>query len=481
MQPSQLSPKNATVPLPASPSPVSNQPLAGPVQPRGPKPQNLILGHLPQFSRDPLGTLHLAAQYGPLARLRFLNRVIYIPTEPDDVKHILVDNHRNYTKGEGQVSLKELLGEGLLNAEGAHHQRQRRLIQPAFHRNRIENYGSIITRETQTRLAGWQDGEQRDIHEELMQLTMVIIGHCLFDVDLSNEAARLGHAVGSLIEGFRFGQIGPIGRAIAKLDRGYQRARQGHMAVLNEAIYAIIQERRSEGVDRGDLLSMLLAAQEEDEASGQPQGMTDQQVRDEAITLFSAGHETTANALTWTFYLLSQHPESEARLHAQLDQVLGDPRAGVTPTLDHLPDLPYVRQVFSEAMRLYPPAWIMGRTAIDDDVVAGVPIPGGTPLLVSQYVLHRNPRYWPQPDRFDPDRFAPDAAKEHHRYAYFPFGGGPRRCIGEPLAWMEGELILAAIAHRYRLRLAAGTVVKAQPRITLRVEGALPMIVGRRG
>jgi cytochrome P450 len=314
----------------------------------------------------------------------------------------------------------------------------------------------------------------------MMKLTLVIIGRCLFDVDLTADAARLGNAIGSLIENFRFGQIGPIGRFLAKMNRSYQREQAGHMAVLDEAMYAIIRERRADGEDRGDLLSMLLAAQEEDEESGMLEGMSDQQVRNEAITLFSAGHETTANALTWTFFLLSQHPEIEARLHAQLDQVLGDPANGTMPTLAHLPDLPYVRQVFSESMRLYPPAWIMGRTAIADDVVAGVPIHAGTALLVSQYVTHRNPRYWPNPDQFDPERFAP-GVKPAHAYAYFPFGGGARRCIGEPLAWMEGELILAAVAHRYRLGLVPGTVVVPQPRITLRVEGGLPMILEKRG
>lgn len=451
-----------------------------PERPKGPKPQRLILGHLPQFSADPLATLDLAAQYGPLARLRFLNRTVHVLTEPEDVKHVLVDNHRNYTKGAGQLALRDLLGEGLLNAEGAFHQRQRRLIQPAFHRSRIENYAKIIDEETAKRLSQWQSGEQRDIHEEMMKLTLVIIGRCLFDVDLTADAARLGNAIGSLIENFRFGQIGPIGRFLAKMNRSYQREQAGHMAVLDEAMYAIIRERRADGEDRGDLLSMLLAAQEEDEESGVLEGMSDQQVRNEAITLFSAGHETTANALTWTFFLLSQHPEIEARLHAQLDQVLGDPANGTMPTLAHLPDLPYVRQVFSESMRLYPPAWIMGRTAIADDVVAGVPIHAGTALLVSQYVTHRNPRYWPNPDQFDPERFAP-GVKPAHAYAYFPFGGGARRCIGEPLAWMEGELILAAVAHRYRLGLVPGTVVVPQPRITLRVEGGLPMILEKRG
>jgi cytochrome P450 len=253
--------------------------------------------------------------------------------------------------------------------------------------------------------------------------------------------------------------------------RRFNRAR----ARLDGVVYRIIDERRRGGEDRGDLLSMLLLAEDEE---GDRQGMSNEQVRDEAMTLFLAGHETTANLLAWTWYLLARNPEAERRLHAEIDAVLEDGRA---PTVDDLPRLRYAEMVVSEVMRLYPPAWAVGRRAVADHEAGGYHVPAGSLILVSQYVAHRDPRFWPDPERFDPERWTPEARGQRPQFAYFPFGGGPRRCVGEAFAWMEATLILATLAARGRMRLAPGRTAETSPRITLRPgRGGVPVILERR-
>lgn len=442
---------------------------------------HLLWGHTQEFFADPLGFVRKATQYGPVARLRLMNEYVFLLTEPEDIKHVLVDNNKNYIKSRGVQILKRVLGDGLLTAEGDFWRRQRRLIQPAFHRNRIAAYATVMVDYTDRHLADWRHGEQRDIHEEMMRLTMEIVTKCLFDADIREEAPQLGQAISWLVDSFDFRRIGPIGEFLDRFDRKRRRLFEENLQILDRMIYDIIEQRRASGEDRGDLLSMLLHAQDEEAAEGEEAQMTDKQVRDEAMTLFSAGHETTANALSWAFYLLAQYPEVEAKLHDELDRVLGRPPHGRLPTLDDLSNLPYTRQVFAETMRIYPPAWIIGRQAVGEDNISGCRVPPGRVIFMSQYATHHDPRFWPDPEKFIPERFAPEAVKGRPKFAYFPFGGGPRLCIGEPFAWMEGHLVLAAIAHRYRLRLAPGQIIRPQPRVTLRPAGGIRMILQQRG
>ena len=463
-----------------------SQPQMTPVKsenPPGP-PKHWLWGNLQDFSRDRLGMLlEVGRQYGPVVGLRFLNTRAFLLTDPEDIKHLLVDNHRNYLKGYGVQALKPTLGEGLLTSEDEFHKRQRRLVQPAFHRQRIEAYAEIMTRYADEQMQGWRDGQEIDLHDEMMRLTMVIVARCLFDADVRRDAAHLGKAISDLIEQFDFNRIGPIGQFINRFDRKLIREREQRLRVLDELLYDLIRARRAEGKDHGDLLSMILNAQDSEAGADEAKGMTDKQARDELITLFIAGHETTAIALTFTFYLLAQNQEVETKLLAELDSVLGAPgtEAARLPTEEELARLPYARQVFAEAMRLYPPAFAVARTARGEDVIRGYRIRKGDSMIASQWVTHRDPQWWPDPERFDPERFTPAAEAGRPKFAYFPFGGGPRRCVGEPFAWMEGHLLLATIAHRYRMRVQPGYAPKLEPRVTLRPRHGMPMRLERRG
>ncbi len=436
---------------------------------------NWLMGNLRQFNANPLATLSEAGALGRVTRLRFLNSIAYLLAHPDDIKHVLVENHRNYHKGYGLQALKPVLGEGLLTSEDDLHRRQRRLIQPAFHRQRIEAYANVMTGYAAAQVDGWRDGQRLNLHDEMMALTMNIVAKCLFDADVSGESSRLGHAITELVEHYNYNRIGPIGQFIDRFDARRNRQRTENLAVIDDLIHHLIRERRDDTSDRGDLLSMILAVS--DAEAGDGTGMSDSQARDELVTLFIAGHETTAIALTWTFYLIDSHPEVAARMAGELDKVLGDPgaRPARLPTLEDLERLPYTRRVFAESMRLYPPAYATARIALADDYISGVHVRKGESVVVSQWVTHRDPQWWPDPLRFDPDRFSEEAEAARPKLAYFPFGLGPRRCVGEPFAWMEGHLLLATIAHRYRLRVEPGYTPTPQPKVTLRPAGGLPV------
>ncbi len=446
------------------------------LQPPGPKPTNIIRS-VREMRHGLLNKLQEAAAYGDIVAIPLAGRVIYFVNNPDYIKYVLVDNNQNYHKGRALKALRPIIGDGLLSSEDDFHKRQRRMIQPAFHRRRIATYAEVMTAHTQAHIADWRDGDQRDLHHELMMLTMGIVTQCLFDVDVRGEANGLGAALEGLFDNFSLMDLSPLGRLIGKLPLPRSQRRKEYSKILDDAIYGFIHERRSAGniglSQRDDLLSMLL---ESVDTEGDGEGMSDQQARDEVMTLFLAGHETTANALSWTLYLLSQHPESAAKLYAELDFVLGSR----PPTMDDLPNLPYNRMIFSEAMRLYPPAWTIGRTAIAQDEIGGYVIPAGSTVLMSQYVMHRTEKYWDAPTEFRPERFDPVLMKDRPRYTYFPFGGGPRLCIGEPFAWMEGELLLATIAQRYHFTLAQGAIIEPEPLITLRLKHGLPMVIHSR-
>jgi cytochrome P450 len=416
------------------------------------------------FRRDPLDFLtRLAARYGDVARFRIGPQQAFLLSHPEHIRDVLVTHHERFHKGRALQRAKRLLGEGLLTSEGAHHRRQRRLAQPAFHRQRVNSYGAVMVECAARTSARWHDAETRDIAEEMMRLTLAIVGKTLFDADVEQDADEVGAALTDVMELFGYLML-PYSELLEKLPLRlppvvrFQRAR----ARLDAIIYRIIDERRRSPVDRGDLLSMLLIAEDEEEAGAR---MSNEQVRDEVMTLFLAGHETTANLLSWTWYLLSQHAEVEAKLHAELDAVL---EGGRLPVIEDLPALRYTEMVVAETMRLYPPAWTVGRLAIEEHEVGGYRIPKGALVLLSQYVTHRDPRFFPDPARFDPERFTPEAKESRPPFAYFPFGGGVRRCIGEGFAWMEATLLVATLARRWRMRLAPGHTVETSPRITLR-------------
>ena len=399
--------------------------------------QNLL-----RFRRDAIGFLRrLAHDYGDIVSFRLTGPPMTLLSHPDHIRDVLVTHARGFAKGRGLERSKRLLGEGLLTSEGDFHRHQRRLIQPAFHRRRIETYGLVMADCAEQVSDRWQDGQTVDMSAEMMRLTLAIVGRTLFDTHIEAEAGEIGAALSEAIHLFHVLML-PGAETLEKLPLPFVRRFREARARLDAVIYRLIAEHRASGEDRGDLLSMLLSAQDEDQSR-----MTDAQVRDEAMTLFLAGHDTTANALTWTWFLLSENPAVAATLHAELDAALLDR----TPTVDDLPRLPYTRAVLAESMRLYPPAWIIGRRALADYPVGGYVVPQGSIVILAQVVTHTDPRWFPDPLRFDPSRWTTGEAQAARPNAYFPFGGGPRICIGEQFAWMEGTLLY------WRPSPAAGT------------------------
>jgi len=438
-------------------------------RPAGPK--NLpIVGNLYAFRSDPLAFLTKAArEHGDLVYFRVARQHMYLVNHPDYVREILVANQGNFIKSRALQRAKILLGEGLLTSEGQHHLRQRRLVQPAFHRERLAAYAAAMSEGAMRWREGWRAGSELDIATEMPHLTLSIVAKTLFNADLRSEASEIGDAMTTVLQMFRL-LLMPFSEYMEKLPLPYVRRFDKARARLDATIYGLIRERRKSGQDTGDLLSMLLLAQDEDDR------MSDQQVRDEALTLFLAGHETTANALTWTWYLLSQHPEVERRLHSEIDSVL----EGRAPELSDVPQLRYTEMVLSEALRMYPPAWAIGRMATGPFELGGVQIPAKSICILSPYLVQRDVRWFPDPQRFDPERWTPEARDSRPKFSYFPFGGGARVCIGERFAWMEGVIVMAAIAQKWKLRLAPGQRVEPLPLITLRVKNGLRMIVEAR-
>ena len=413
----------------------------------------------------------LARTYGDISTYRMAGEQLFLVNEPRLIRDILVTHHRNFTKSRGLERTKRLLGQGLLTSEGAMHLRQRRLMQPAFHRDRIAGYGELMVGYADRMRRSWRAGATLDISREMNRLTLSIVGKTLFDVDVESQAAAVGEALTAVMESFWM-MLLPFADALERLPVPKLRRARLARARLDAIIYRMIADRRASGRDHGDLLSMLLSAQDED-AGG---GMTDQQVRDEAMTIFLAGHETTANALMWTWFLLSGAPEVEAKLHAEIDRVL----QGRLPAMADLGSLHYVERVVTESMRLYPPAWIVGRRAIDAYQLGEYLVPPRSILIMSPYLMQRDARFYPDPERFDPDRWTPEFRAALPKFAYFPFGGGPRQCIGESFAWMELVLLVATIAQQYRLRLVPGHPVVPQPLITLRAKHGMRMTVEQR-
>ena len=414
---------------------------------------------------------NLARTYGDISSYRMAGEQLFLVNEPRFIRDILVTHNRNFTKSRGLERSKRLLGLGLLTSEGAMHLRQRRLMQPAFHRDRIAGYGDLMVGYADRMRNAWDDGATLDVAREMNRLTLSIVGKTLFDVDVESQAAAVGEALTAVMESFWMMML-PFAEVLERLPVPKLRRARMARARLDAIIYRMIADRRASGRDHGDLLSMLLSAQDEDEGGG----MTDQQVRDEAMTIFLAGHETTANALTWTWYLLSGAPDVEAALHAEVARVL----QGRLPTMGDLASLQYVERVVTESMRLYPPAWIIGRRAIADYQLGDYVAPARSILVMSPYIMQRDPRFYADPERFFPDRWTPEFRAALPKFAYFPFGGGPRQCIGESFAWMELILLVATISQQWRLRLVPGHPVVPQPLITLRAKHGMRMTVERR-
>ncbi|WP_224249626.1 cytochrome P450 [Hyalangium gracile] len=434
--------------------------------PKGPRPRSLV-GSVVDYARAPLAFLEDCAWggYGDVAYLTFLGQPTYVLNLPEHIEHVLVTAQRNYVKDKLQrVLLRGFLGQGLLVSEGDFWLRQRRLMQPAFHRQRIAAYGQVMAEHARRMLATWREGEVRDIAEDMMKVTLDIVVQSLFGLEMGDGAtAQVGPALGRVIDHFSKLQALVVPGWIPTPENvGYKLA----IRRLYRVVDGIIQQRRVEGRDTGDLLSMLLQVQDEDGSR-----MSDQQIRDEAVTLMLAGHETTAITLSFCWDLLSRTPEAEATLHQELDSVLG----GRAPTVEDLPALPFTEYVVKESLRLYPPAWSLSRESVKEDTVAGWRIPAGAAVWLNPWTVQRDPRFYEEPLAFRPQRWADGLERRLPRFAWFPFGGGPRLCIGQSFALMEARLVLATLAQHFRLERTREGAVPLLPSITLRPRHGMPM------
>jgi cytochrome P450 len=412
----------------------------------------------------------LKQEYGDVVAFRLGPERVVLLSHPEHMHEVLVRQHRAFLKGRrGDVS-KQFLGQGLLNSEGTLHQRQRHLLQPAFHRQRLAQYATVMTTAAARLRQSWQDCDTLDIAPAMMRVTLAIAAKTLLDADVEGEASTIGGAITTLLR--RSPRLTmPLAPLLRHLPLPSQRRLRRAQEYLDTLIYKLIDERRATGRETGDVLAMLVSAQMED---GSP--MSPRQIHDEALTLLLAGHETTALALSWTWYLLAQHPDVDAAMQTELQTVLG----GRLPTAEDLPHLQYTRMVLSEALRLYPPAWLMTRRAREAVVIGDYHFPQGTFFLLSPYLTHRDPRFFADPKAFVPTRWAapPDAGPS--RYAYVPFGGGPRQCLGEGFAWMEGLLVLTTVAQTWRMHLVPGHPVEPWGLVTLRPKAGIHVRLARR-
>jgi len=457
-----------------------------------PGPTSLLPNKLLRdFIHNPTETLMaITNKYGDIAHFKFGRQHVYLLNNPQFIEDVLVKNHKNFTKSRGLQVSKRLLGEGLVTSEGEYHDRQRRIIQPAFLPNLVKKYGEIVTTHSVNMCRDWKDEEKLDIHKSMINLTSSIISKAVLGSDIqSAEGSQVGDDLLTCAEYFNR-LLMPFGELIEKIpilpmNKGFQKAKKR----LDSIVFNMIQEHRNNTANerpKSDLLYTLLEAQDSDAGIKR---MTDTQLRDEVMTIFLAGHETTANALTWTFYLLSEYPSVEAKLYEELKSVLGNGNGkgnggskqeanGLDlriPTVDDIPNLEYTEKIVRESMRLYPPAWTLGRQAIDDYNLDGYVIPAKSIILMSQYVMHRNPKYFPEPDLFYPERWTRETRLELPRFSYFPFGGGIRGCIGEAFAWMEGILIVATVCRRWRMLHESNHKVELKPIITLRPKYGMKM------
>ncbi|HZC42686.1 MAG TPA: cytochrome P450, partial [Acidobacteriaceae bacterium] len=422
---------------------------------------------------------HLARTFGPVSHYKLGGSNIVFINDPEMIREILVTQASSFIKERTQNRMKILLGEGLITSEGEFHMRQRRIAAPAFHRQRIHAYAEMMVERATTMRATWKPGQRFDMSAAMMELTLEIVARTLFATDVTAAIREINDEVNVIMRLYNYLIALPRAESYLRWPiPGLMRFRKAR-ARLDAQVYRMIAERRASNEDRGDLLSMLMASRDEGETPANtarkpspPQtGMSDRQLRDEVITIFLAGYETVANALTWTWYLLSENPLAAERMQCEIDEAL----QGRLPTLEDIPRLRYTEMVFAESMRLYPPAWAMGRQCTQIVELGPYRLPAGTYFFFSQYILHRSAEFYPAPLRFDPERFTPEQKAVRPRFTYFPFGGGSRQCIGEAFAWMEGVLILATLAQRWSFHMVPGQVVDVQPKITLRPK--YPMMV----
>ena len=425
---------------------------------------------------------HLVKSFGPVSHYKLGGSNIVFINDPELIREILVIKASAFIKERTQNRMKILLGEGLITSEGEFHMRQRRIAAPAFHRQRIQKYAEMMVERAAAVRANWKPEQTFDMSAAMMELTLEIVARTLFATDVTAAIREINDEVNVIMRLYNYLIALPKAENYLRWPiPGLIRFRKAR-ARLDAQVYRMIAERRAANEDRGDLLSMLLAGRDETEdtgssARGAPAtGMSDRQLRDEVITIFLAGYETVANALTWTWYLLSENPTAEERMKREIDDVL----QGKLPTLEDLPRLRYTEMVFAESMRLYPPAWAMGRQSTQIVELGPYRLPAGTYFFFSQYILQRSEEFYPEPLRFDPERFTLEQKAARPRFAYFPFGGGSRQCIGEAFAWMEGVLILATLAQRWRFRMLPGQAVDVQPKITLRPKYPMQMVAEER-
>jgi cytochrome P450 len=414
---------------------------------------------------------HLADTYGDIAHYKIgWNHIVFL-NHPEYIREVLVVQNDNFIKERTVKRSKMLLGEGMITAEGADHRGQRQVAQPAFHRQRIPEYARTMVGEAARMRDSWRAGKERDIAIDMMHLTLNVVAKTLFATDLGDEVKELASAINRIMGLYNFLVLLPAAEWLVHVRppglAAFVRARKR----IDAVVYRMIEAHRKRHADSGSLLDMMLAASPNRSADAE------QSLRDQVITIFLAGYETVANALAWTWYLLSQNPECEQRFHAEVDREL----QGRLPTYEDIPRLRYVEMVMAESMRLYPPAWAMGRYALRDFALGEYFLPAKTTVLMSQFVMHRDARFFPDPLRFDPERFTTEAKARRTRFSYFPFGAGFRQCIGESFAWMEGVLLLAALGQRWKLRLVAGHPVEPEPLITLRPKYGMRMVVEGRG
>jgi cytochrome P450 len=442
--------------------------------PAGPAPFTTPLTQLRfgiALRRDPLGKFtELFQAYGDTFHLQFGETHVFTLSHPDHFHEVLVEKAASFYKAadykDEKRGLARFLGSGLVTSDGDYWKRQRRLAQPAFHARRIEAYAQTMVDFTQDMLNTWQYNHTVDVAEEMTALTLRIIAKTQFNTAMTADIRQIAEAVTTFQQFVTGIDIFPLW-----VPTPAHLKQKQHKQRMDEIIYRLIRERRAPGNDEGDLLSMFLETFDDDGG-----GMTDRQIRDEMATVFLAGHETTANALNWIWYLLSQHPQVQARLHNEIDSVL----QGKPPTMADLKRLPYVEMVIKEAMRLYPPVWQMSRQAIADVEIGGFRVPRGSHVTLVQYFTHRDPRWWDYPEQFIPERFTPEQEKQRYRYAYLPFSNGPRVCIGNHFAMLEASLIVASIAQHFELALQPEHQVMPEALIALRPKGGLPMILQHR-
>jgi len=443
------------------------------VFPPGP-PGRLLLGSLPEIRRDPLAFLsRVTAKYGDIAHFKLGPFHVFLLNHPDDIEHVLVTHHQRFIKGRSLSGARRLFGNGLLTSDGALHARQRRLVQPAFHRTRLDEYAGVMTTLAAEQRDTWREGDTIDIAGEMSRLTLRITGRILFGADGDAVAAKIRGALETATSLLEVAVL-PFAALTDRLPLPHVRRFRAARATLDRVVQDVVERRRRDRHGGGDVVSLLLAAQ--DETDGER--MSDGQLRDELITLLLASHETTANALAWTWFLLARHADAAASLHAEIDTVLA---TGRVPGVGDVADLSFTRMVLAESMRLYPPAWLVARVAVEDHEARGYIVPKGSFVVLSPWAVHRNATYFPEPERFEPDRWRTERRNGHPRFSYFPFGGGSRGCMGEAFAWMEGVLLLATIAQRWRFRLLdESSHPEMQPGLTLMPKSGIRVRVGQR-